>query len=178
MNDSYDKILRFTGSFKTLKEKGYKFQKLYASNYKCYHKSELKSGTSFWIWVGNGGYIELNDFYGHTNAIIELMKTIDWESVVVRKTPLTPDYKRVFIRFNHNHPENGYMLSDISLDMETHTYARNNGINFIDDKNVDAYDKAYEIAYNKVRELHDREVYVSDKMVEEILSELELIQTK
>ena len=40
----------FVGDWKKLKPLGYKFQKLYAANYICYHKGNEYSTEEIWIW--------------------------------------------------------------------------------------------------------------------------------
>lgn len=52
-----------------LKERGYTFQKLYASNYKCYHKKINKNYT-LWLWVAKKT-IEVNGWHQHTKSIID-----------------------------------------------------------------------------------------------------------
>lgn len=57
---------------KALIPRGYKFQKLYARDYKCYHKKITPSYT-IWVWI-KGKSIEVNDWYANTKAIISLFK--------------------------------------------------------------------------------------------------------
>ena len=54
-----------------LKNLGYTFQKLYAANYKTYRK-EI-NGYKLWLWSKNK-QIEINDWYGHTEAILNFYK--------------------------------------------------------------------------------------------------------
>lgn len=60
-------MIKFTGKFKDLKDRGFKFLKLFASNYKVYRKENI------YIWVAHGGYVELGGL-GDRSGLI--MKTI------------------------------------------------------------------------------------------------------
>jgi hypothetical protein len=61
--------IKFKGDFKKLIPMGFDFNKLYARNYKVYHKEGV------WIWVADGGYVEIKDFFhwsGHiAKAILD-----------------------------------------------------------------------------------------------------------
>jgi hypothetical protein len=155
--------MKFTGEFKSLCKKGYTFQKLYANNYKCYHKKHIKEGLHFWIWVADGGYIELNDWYNHTEAIVNLIKSIDWSKQELQKS-IFGDYKRVYIRFNHNNSKAGYEIADKGFDIEQFVYMRNNNVSM-------------EVAYEKINEKYDREIYISEESANVLLNELSLIQS-
>ena len=61
--------IKFTGDFKDLIPMGFKFQKLFARNYKVYHKNDV------WIWVAHGGYVEIDDFYNLSGYIVKAV----WE---------------------------------------------------------------------------------------------------
>lgn len=55
--------ISFTGDFKKLKPMGFKFHKLFANNYKVYEKNGV------WIWVAQGGYVEIDDHYDNSGYI-------------------------------------------------------------------------------------------------------------
>ena len=59
--------IKFTGDFKDLKPMGFTFHKLFARNYKVYEKDGL------WIWVHRGGYVEIDDHYGNSGYIAEMI---------------------------------------------------------------------------------------------------------
>lgn len=59
---------------KQLKSLGYTFQKMYAADYKCYHKKlSTKSNITLWLWVA-GKTIEVNDWHQFTGSVIEFYK--------------------------------------------------------------------------------------------------------
>jgi len=57
--------IKFTGNFKDLKPMGFKFNKLFANNYKVYEKNDI------WIWVANGGYVEIRDLYSLSGYVLK-----------------------------------------------------------------------------------------------------------
>lgn len=63
--------LNYTVKDSELKAMGYKFQKLYANNYKSYRK-EI-SGHTIWLW-SKGKTIEIDNWHQNTKAIIEFYK--------------------------------------------------------------------------------------------------------
>lgn len=64
-------ILKLTADVNLLKERGYTFQKLFASNYKTYRK-KIRDYT-IWVWVKNSG-VEIEDWYENTTAIVKFFK--------------------------------------------------------------------------------------------------------
>lgn len=162
--------LKFTGKFTKLKDLGYEFNKLFANNYKVYHK-EIPRSFSIWVWVGNGGYIEINDLYSNTKAFVETVKSINWDEIkpIIGFTSNEP-YKRVYIRFSHEHPERGCQVADHHFDIDVI-------MSFPEEKRKDCFKdtEAYYAAYNKVREYYDREIIVMENSAKKLLAELELI---
>jgi len=67
--------MRFTGKFNKLCALGYTFQKLYANNYRCYHKK--LDGHHIWVWQ-KGKEIEVDDWYHITEAIIKALTAFEW----------------------------------------------------------------------------------------------------
>jgi len=61
--------MNFTIDPKQLIPRGYTFQKLYARNYKCYHR-KLASGHRLWLWM-KGRNIEINDWYDQSENLIK-----------------------------------------------------------------------------------------------------------
>jgi len=59
--------VKFTGKFRDLKGRGFKFMKLFASNYKVYRKDDI------WIWVAHGGYVEFEDLGERSAIVIDLV---------------------------------------------------------------------------------------------------------
>jgi hypothetical protein len=64
--------LKFIIPPRDLIPRGYEFQKLFASNYRCYHK-EVADGYKFWLWVRDKE-IEINDWYSSTFHILDFFK--------------------------------------------------------------------------------------------------------
>lgn len=66
-------LVRFKGKFTELIPDGWKFQKLFANNYRQYHKtcdgSEWTQGCR--IWQHHGGYLEIEDLYGDSWVIVK-----------------------------------------------------------------------------------------------------------
>lgn len=58
--------IEFIGDFKKLKSMGYRYQKLFAHNYICYHKNEL------WIWK-KGNEVEITDFNTRSSKLFEYL---------------------------------------------------------------------------------------------------------
>lgn len=58
--------IKFTGDFKKLIPMGFEFCKLFASNYKVYHKNDI------WIWVAQGGYVEIKDLYNNSGYVAKM----------------------------------------------------------------------------------------------------------
>src|SRR5574343_887807 len=157
--------LLFTGEFNKLKSFGYKFQKLFAANYKCYHKQE--KNYSLWVWVGAGGYIELNDYYSNTKKIVDAMRSIKWDDVELKDSLVFDKYKRVYIRFNHS-DDVPVFITDTSMSVETFvllhkTYGK------------DYTGEQYNECHVKVRSIHDRELFLTEDTCMQILREIDTI---
>jgi hypothetical protein len=67
------KYVKFTGNFCDLIPLGFTFQKLYASNYRCYHTNFLKEENTLWIWQ-KGREVCINDWHEFTVPILEYLK--------------------------------------------------------------------------------------------------------
>lgn len=70
------KKLKYTGKFKDLIPLGYRFQKMYARNYRCYHTYNVKESDAkiaFWIYQ-KGKDIEIEDWNGLEVSIIEYVQ--------------------------------------------------------------------------------------------------------
>lgn len=62
----------FLGDFKQLIPMGYKFSKLYAGNYICYHKDGI------WIWR-KGKEVEIDDLYGQSYVLLNYLIQNDFK---------------------------------------------------------------------------------------------------
>lgn len=67
------KYVKFTGKFRDLVPDGWVFTKLFADNYRQYHKTfdGKKFGQGCSIWQHHGGYFEIDDFFSDTYIIVE-----------------------------------------------------------------------------------------------------------
>lgn len=64
-------LTKFHGKFKDLIPHGFKFQKLFAKNYRQYAWTDPNNqyGDSIHVWQHHGGYVEINDL-GHFSRLI------------------------------------------------------------------------------------------------------------
>ncbi len=66
-------FVAFTGRFKDLIPNGWTFQKLYANNYRQYHKTcdgqPYSQGCR--IWQANGGYLEIADLFSLSALVVK-----------------------------------------------------------------------------------------------------------
>lgn len=79
-----DRSLPFLGNFRDLVPLGFKFQKLFASNHRCYHRTmnpKRMDKTTVWIWQ-KGCEVEYEDYHGLTADIFKALlddKTYPWK---------------------------------------------------------------------------------------------------
>lgn len=95
------KIIQFTGQFNKLPALGFKFQKLYALNHRCYHNGGIyheKGLPSFWIWQ-KGRDIEIEDWHGLSAYIVEFLKEYKHEPYL-SKSGLWIDYVSLICNLN------------------------------------------------------------------------------
>ena len=169
--------LKFTGEFKSLKKQGYEHLKLFANNYKVYRK-KLKKSFDIWVWVAQGGYIEINDLYSNTKNFIEAVKSINWAEVEERTffTSNEP-YKRVLVRLNHDDPSKGYKIVNESFDIELiKTLPKKLNMAIASGSNSKKVWAEHEKYHKKIRSEYDREIVVFEDAAKELLAELERIQ--
>jgi len=79
------KYVKFTGKFKDLIPNGWEFCKLYARNYRQYHKTcdgeRYSQGCR--IWQHLGGYLEIADLFELSSVLVQQIKDgkiKEWES--------------------------------------------------------------------------------------------------
>ena len=68
-----DRLVRFGGKFKDLiPNYGFKFNKLYARNYRVYSKQfeNEHSDQQIWIWQHHSGYVEFIDLHNYSAMAI------------------------------------------------------------------------------------------------------------
>jgi hypothetical protein len=65
-------IARYTGDWKKLKALGFMFQRLFASNYICYHTDEI------WLWRKDNRF-EIQDLYGRSGEYVKYLVDRGWE---------------------------------------------------------------------------------------------------
>lgn len=67
-NKIAEKYIAFIGDFKKLIPMGYTFTKMFANNYKCYHKGDINHDV--WIWVA-GKTVEVHDFHSLSYLFVD-----------------------------------------------------------------------------------------------------------
>lgn len=77
----HNDLCKFHGKFTELIPAGWKFQKLFASNYRQY-SFEVTPYEYIRVWQAHGGYIEIRDFYSATKQIVEavLLNNFQWHT--------------------------------------------------------------------------------------------------
>ena len=159
--------MKFTGTFKNLKNYGYEFMKLYAMDYKVYNKKV--NHDEIWIWVAQGGYIELNDWYQNTEIILNTIKSIDWDRVEEIDFMGAPE-KYIYVRWNHDSKKEKCKLSKDSLESEYFDMIyKNNGM---DHTTKEQRKEFKDVVYKE----HDRDIMVFKGEYDELLSEIEKSQ--
>ncbi len=80
MEHHHNDLCKFHGKFTDLIPAGWKFQKLFASNYRQY-AYEVAPYKHIRIWQHHGGYIELDSLYGASKQVIEavLLNNFEWQ---------------------------------------------------------------------------------------------------
>ncbi len=95
MDQQKFKTLHYTIDVKKFKSMGYSFQKLYARNYKAYHK--IIDEYDIWLWVKDK-IIEINDWHSNTSNIINFYKeNLDIWKVENDKLPRPRSYMALHI---------------------------------------------------------------------------------
>ncbi len=77
----HNDLCKFHGKFKELVPAGWKFQKLFANNYRQYCL-DVTPCESIRVWQHHGGYIEIGDLYGASKQVIEavLLNNFPWHT--------------------------------------------------------------------------------------------------
>lgn len=130
------KIVRFKGKFKDLVPNGWTFQKLFARNYRQYHKTcdGEKYSQGCRIWQHCGGYLEIDDLDSDFSAVL-VQKIIDgtiheWSSQIRKLGKpdqketvhwfFTDETERQFIpRSSEEYNRIKRLKIDLDLDQET-----------------------------------------------------------
>jgi hypothetical protein len=127
-------LLKFHGRFADLIPYGFKFQKLYANNYRQYCLDVVEHCESIRVWQAHGGYIEINDWFSASKAVVEavIKGNFKWHKYVnrddsilgftiIRKTgEIVP-----FEREKHDHLANFIALERAGKSQEETTIALN-----------------------------------------------------
>lgn len=72
-NQRHTHELLFTGAFNSLRKRGFRYAKLYASNYITYERDEI------WIWK-RGSFVVIKDTGNHSGAILEYLIQTNFET--------------------------------------------------------------------------------------------------
>lgn len=101
-------LLKFHGKFKDLVPAGWEFQKLFARNYRqycIYPAGEWRDHIR--VWQHHGGYVELNDFHGHSEAVIRYMVA---NGPVAVETPPMLNLKTGLVEAYNSEKHNNMMI--------------------------------------------------------------------
>jgi hypothetical protein len=74
-------VIKFTGRFADLPALGFRFQKLHAGNYRCYHNGGIYSEgglPSFWIWQKRRE-IEIADWHDLSASVVGFLKGYEYK---------------------------------------------------------------------------------------------------
>jgi hypothetical protein len=155
----YFQDLNFTTRVKDLKSIGYKYQELYARNYKTYRK-EI-AGFTFWLWV-KGKTIEINDWYSYTANIIKFYKeNIEQWKIDNSKLPRPRSHFKLYA--NHNTGE--------IKEFDYNEYY--NAIKLLDENRKDGEKDGYDEYLDKYKNW--REIVLHIESFEEVLKEIEFL---
>ena len=78
------RLLKFKGKYGELKNHGYKFQKMYASDYLCWHKKVSEfSSNAIWIWK-KGSEVEIRDLYEYSGIVAEYIRDLNFDKMKER----------------------------------------------------------------------------------------------
>jgi hypothetical protein len=163
--------IKFNGTFKNLKNIGYQFMKLYAMNYKVYNK-KMDGGHKIWIWVANGGNIEIDDLYNCSQLYIDAIKSIDWNEI---ESSNTFNEKFVNVYYNHGCPEDGFEIKKYSFDFYT-SIMYSNEMDKLGLPSSPINTEVYTRCYDSVREKWNSTKSIHQKSSEILLKELLEIQ--
>ena len=87
---TFPKLLKFHGKFTDLIPYGFKFQKLFASNYRQYCLDVVEHCDTIRVWQAHGGYIEMNDWYSATKGVVEAVVKGNFKWHEYKKRPGIP----------------------------------------------------------------------------------------
>lgn len=94
---------RFYGRFRDLIPAGFAFHRLFAANYRCYSKDI--AGHTIWVWQHHGGYVEIDDWYGHTQAVVTavLEGGFAWGNATLRRCTMVRGAEGRIVPFDEEH---------------------------------------------------------------------------
>lgn len=135
--DRTPRYVKFTGSFRDLKGRGYKFWKAFASNYRVYSKRPSGEWTCMLnVWQHLGGYVEVGDFLEFTYLLIEAMERGEHKTWKLSSKYLGVGDARIFINTTEGYlfvykdgveysSQPNYYNTDLSLSDEEREERRN-----------------------------------------------------
>jgi len=111
--DRLPRYVKFTGAFRDLKGRGYRFWKAYASNYRVYTKRFNGQEWGPWcnVWQHLGGYVEVDGFMEWTYLLVEAVARGEHKTWVRANSIFRPGEKMKSLRFFIN-IKDGTMLVD------------------------------------------------------------------
>ncbi|RTK98593.1 MAG: hypothetical protein EKK57_11385 [Proteobacteria bacterium] len=113
-----NKYVKFTGKFTDLIPNGWKFQKLFARNYRQYHKTcdGQKYSQDCRIWQHLGGYLEICDLFSNSWQIVELIANNEIDNYKVSH--------KVIPRFCEAFDSYSFMIDKINNKFEKRDFIR------------------------------------------------------
>lgn len=115
--DRTPKYVKFTGAFRDLKKRGYRFWKAYASNYRVYTKRFNGQEYGQWtnIWQHHGGYLEVEGFMEFTYLLVEVVARGEHKTWVRDNRVFHPNEKLDYLRFYINMKDGTMLVVDKKL---------------------------------------------------------------
>lgn len=160
--DRLPNYVKFTGAFRDLKGRGYRFWKAYASNYRVYTKRFENHEYGQWtnIWQHHGGYLEIDGFMEWTYLLVDTIARNEHKTWI-RKDSIFRDKKLTSLTFYVNMKDNTMLVADKNFPYRSlpnyHLMHRPDNIS---DANLDAMYDEYGDTW--------REITLKDYIIKEI----------
>ena len=112
--DRLPRYVKFTGVFRDLKSRGYRFWKAYASNYRVYTKRFNGQEYGQWcnVWQHLGGYLEVEGFMEWTFVLVEAIARGEHKTWVRKDSIYGSGGKLDSLTFYVNMKENVMLVAD------------------------------------------------------------------
>lgn len=112
--DRLPRYVKFTGVFRDLKSRGYRFWKAYASNYRVYTKRFNGQEYGDWcnVWQHLGGYVEVDGFMEWTYLLVEAVARGEHKTWVRKDSIFRDGVKLDSLTFYVNMKDNTMLVAD------------------------------------------------------------------